>query len=100
MQISHVCGDGYRFGVDKPDMRFGLELCDVTDILSQCAAEPFAAVSLEGDTIIAMNAKGLGCLSRKELDGLCQEARKATALGIQTLMGFRFDELWPHIVMA
>jgi len=59
-----------RFGVDRPDRRFGLELVEVTDLMAGVAFRAFADVVAGGGIVKAINGKGLAKLSRKELDDL------------------------------
>jgi aspartyl-tRNA synthetase len=60
-----------RFGTDAPDIRFGLELADVTAAVSASDFKVFAQVAARGGMIKGMNAKGAGeQLSRKEIDDL------------------------------
>ena len=55
-----------RFGSDKPDTRFGLELVELTDIFASSAFKVFASVASGGGTIKAINAKGAAALLSKE----------------------------------
>ena len=55
-----------RFGSDKPDTRFGLELTELTDIFTASAFKVFASVASGGGTIKAINAKGAAALLSKE----------------------------------
>ena len=55
-----------RFGSDKPDTRFGLELTELTDIFTASAFKVFASVASGGGTIKALNAKGAAALLSKE----------------------------------
>ncbi|MBF0525196.1 MAG: aspartate--tRNA ligase [Deltaproteobacteria bacterium] len=59
-----------RFGLDRPDTRFGLELVDVTDVVKNSGFKVFAEAAKKGGIIKAVNAKGAASLSRKELDDL------------------------------
>ncbi|MBW1742602.1 MAG: aspartate--tRNA ligase [Deltaproteobacteria bacterium] len=59
-----------RFGIDKPDLRFGLELKDVSDIVRDAQFRAFADVVKSGGIVKALNAKGCVDLSRKEIDNL------------------------------
>lgn len=59
-----------RYGLDKPDIRFGLELEDVTDIVSGSSFQVFADAAKKGGIVKALNAKGCAQFSRKELDDL------------------------------
>lgn len=59
-----------RFGVDRPDRRFGLELVDVTDLVADTGFRTFAEVAAQGGVVKAINGKGLARLTRKEIDEL------------------------------
>jgi aspartyl-tRNA synthetase len=59
-----------RFGLDKPDTRFGLELKEVTDIVRDSGFKVFASVAQKGGMVKALNAKGCIDMSRKEIDDL------------------------------
>jgi aspartyl-tRNA synthetase len=59
-----------RFGVDNPDLRFGMELCDLTDLVKGSGFKVFADVASKGGIIKGINAKGCAKLSRKEIDDL------------------------------
>ena len=59
-----------RFGSDKPDMRFGLELCDFTDALRNCQAKVFTAAIQKGGVVKGMRIPNGGTLSRKDLDDM------------------------------
>ncbi len=60
-----------RFGSDKPDLRFGMELTDITDIVKDCEFNAFAANCKKGHSVRAIVAKGAADkLSRKEIDAL------------------------------
>ncbi|MFQ5455564.1 MAG: aspartate--tRNA ligase [Nitrospirota bacterium] len=71
-----------RFGVDKPDTRFGLELKDVSEIVKGCNFKVFTQTIKRGGIVKGINAKGLGGLSRKELDELTDEAKVFGAKGL------------------
>ncbi|MGN7453255.1 aspartate--tRNA ligase [Paenibacillus pasadenensis] len=59
-----------KYGSDKPDLRFGLEIEDITDIVSTSDVKVFASVAAGGGVVRALNAKGCAGWSRKELDDL------------------------------
>ncbi len=59
-----------RFGVDKPDMRFGLELVDVSEEIKDSSFKVFAQVISQGGQVKGINAKGCGKFSRKDIDDL------------------------------
>ena len=72
-----------RFGSDKPDTRFGLEIQNVTEVFKGTEFKPFAAVLEAGGTIRAINAKGLADkLSRKNIDKLGEVAKTYGAKGL------------------
>jgi aspartyl-tRNA synthetase len=57
-----------RFGLDKPDMRFGLELKDISDIVKDSGFKLFSGAVKKGGVVKALNAKGCIDFSRKEID--------------------------------
>lgn len=59
-----------RFGSDKPDLRFDLELCELTDIFTKSEFKVFAKVANGGGIIKGINAKGCAGFSRKDIDDL------------------------------
>ncbi len=61
-----------RYGLDKPDVRFGLELSDVSDIVQSSDFNVFADVVKKGGIVKALNAKGCIDFSRKEIDNLAE----------------------------
>jgi aspartyl-tRNA synthetase len=70
-----------RFGSDKPDLRFGLELVDVTEALATTEFNAFRGVVEGGGAVKALNA-GTRQLSRAQLDGLVDEAKELGAKGL------------------
>jgi aspartyl-tRNA synthetase len=71
-----------RFGLDKPDMRFGLELKDISDIVAGSGFKVFANVVKKGGIVKALNAKGCIDFSRKEIDDLTEFAAIYRAKGL------------------
>jgi len=59
-----------RYGLDKPDVRFGLELKEISDIVKDSGFKVFADVVKKGGIVKALNAKGCSDLSRKDIDDL------------------------------
>jgi aspartyl-tRNA synthetase len=59
-----------RFGIDKPDIRFALELRDITDLAPGSGFKVFETAAAAGGTVRGINAKGCGGYSRKEIDEL------------------------------
>jgi aspartyl-tRNA synthetase len=74
-----------RFGTDKPDMRFGMELVDVTDMFLESEFKLFAEAARTGQVIKAIKAPGCGSLSRKDLDVLTEHVKSWGAKGLATL---------------
>ncbi len=71
-----------RFGTDRPDVRFNMELQDISDIASGCGLKVFQAVTASGGVVKAINAKGMADLSRKDLDVLTEFAQGLGAKGL------------------
>jgi len=71
-----------RFGVDNPDMRFGMELFDITSQVAGSQFKVFAEVAANDGLVKAMNAKGCATLSRKELDELTEFVKIYGAKGL------------------
>jgi aspartyl-tRNA synthetase len=71
-----------RFGVDNPDLRFGLELVELTDIVKGSGFKVFAEVAAGGGIIKGINAKGCATFSRKEIDELTNFAAIYGAKGL------------------
>ncbi len=57
-----------RYGLDRPDTRFGLELCDISDIVADSGFKVFADAVKKGGRVKAINAKGCSGFTRKEID--------------------------------
>ncbi|MFC5700453.1 aspartate--tRNA ligase [Cohnella faecalis] len=72
----------HKYGSDKPDLRFGLEIEDVTDIVKNSDVKVFASVASSGGVVKALNAKGCASWSRKELDDLQPFATRYGGKGI------------------
>jgi len=71
-----------RFGVDNPDMRFGMELCDLTDLVKGSGFKVFADVAAKGGIIKGLNAKKCSGFSRKEIDDLTEFVKIYGAKGL------------------
>lgn len=59
-----------RYGSDKPDLRFGFEIVELTDVLANCGFKVFADTIQNGGKVRAINVKGGGYFTRKEIDNL------------------------------
>ena len=71
-----------RFGSDKPDMRFGMELHDVTDLVKNCGFAVFTGAIAAGGSVRGINAKGQGGMPRKKIDKLTEFVRGYGAKGL------------------
>jgi aspartyl-tRNA synthetase len=71
-----------RYGVDKPDARFGLELTDLSDTFRNSAFKVFQGAVASGGVVKALNAKGLADLTQGELKGLEDVAKSLGARGL------------------
>jgi aspartyl-tRNA synthetase len=71
-----------RFGLDRPDTRFGLELKDITDLVMDSEFRQFREVVDQGGIVKALNGRGLSKHSRKDLDGLIDLAGVYGARGL------------------
>lgn len=74
-----------RFGSDKPDTRFGMELTDVTEIVKNCGFGVFAGAVKNGGSVRGINVKGQGAMPRKKIDKLVDLARDFGAGGLAYL---------------
>ena len=71
-----------RFGSDKPDLRFGMELVNVTDVVKDCEFVVFKGAIENGGTVRGINAKGQGSMPRKKIDALVEFAKGYGAKGL------------------
>ncbi|MWJ33626.1 MULTISPECIES: aspartate--tRNA ligase [Saccharibacillus] len=71
-----------KYGSDKPDLRFGMELVDVGDIVETSEVKVFASVIGSGGQVKVLNAKGCGTWTRKEIDDLGPYAARYGAKGL------------------
>ncbi|KJD43325.1 aspartate--tRNA ligase [Paenibacillus terrae] len=71
-----------KYGSDKPDLRFGLELIHVNDIVASSGVKVFASVIEKGGEVKVLNAKGCGTWSRKDIDDLGPYAARYGAKGL------------------
>ena len=71
-----------RFGNDKPDTRFGLELVNLTEAVKDCGFTVFASVVKSGGLVKSINAKGCSELSRKNIDDLTEYVAQFGAKGL------------------
>lgn len=71
-----------RFGSDKPDVRFGMELHDVTEIVKDCEFVVFKGAVEAGGSVRGINAKGQGAMPRKKIDALVDFAKGYGAKGL------------------
>ncbi|MEK4004927.1 aspartate--tRNA ligase [Paenibacillus sp. FSL H3-0333] len=71
-----------KYGSDKPDLRFGLELVEMNDIVAESGVKVFASVIEKGGEVKCLNAKGCGTWTRKEIDDLGPYAARYGAKGL------------------
>lgn len=74
-----------RFGSDKPDLRFGMELKNVTDVVKNCGFGVFTGAIKNGGSVRGINAKGQGAMPRKKIDALVDFAKGYGAKGLAYL---------------
>ena len=75
-----------RFGSDKPDTRFGMELKDVTDVVRNCGFGVYAGAIEGGGSVRGINAEGQGGMPRKKIDSLVDFAKTFGAKGLAYLI--------------
>ncbi|MBS6678100.1 MAG: aspartate--tRNA ligase [Clostridiales bacterium] len=71
-----------RFGSDKPDIRFGMELTDVSEVVKDCDFAVFKGALENGGSVRGINAKGQGAMPRKKIDKLVEFAKGYGAKGL------------------
>lgn len=71
-----------RFGSDKPDMRFGMELKDVSDTVKNCGFSVFSLTVANGGRVTGITARGAGSLTRKEIDTMAETLKDYKAKGL------------------
>ena len=74
-----------RFGSDKPDTRFGMELCDVSDVVKGCGFGVFTGALEAGGSVRGINVEGQGAMPRKKIDKLVEFAKGYGAKGLAYL---------------
>jgi len=82
-----------RFGTDRPDMRFGMELVNLSDIAAKCGFKVFRSIADSGGTVRAINAKGCAVFSRRELDVLTDYVVQFGAKGLAWVK-MKGDGVW------
>ncbi len=74
-----------RYGSDKPDIRFGFELTNISDIVASSEFKVFSGAVQNGGSVRAINVKGGAKFSRKEIDSLTEKAKHYHAKGLAWL---------------
>ena len=74
-----------RFGSDKPDTRFGMELCDVSDVVKDCGFGVFTGALENGGSVRGINVEGQAKMPRKKIDKLVEHAKGCGAKGLAYL---------------
>ena len=75
-----------RFGSDKPDVRFGMELKDVSELVKDCGFGVFTGALANGGSVRGINANGQGHMPRKKIDALVEFAKGYGAKGLAYLV--------------
>lgn len=75
-----------RFGSDKPDIRFGMELKDVSELVKDCGFGVFTGALANGGSVRGINANGQGHMPRKKIDALVEFAKGYGAKGLAYLV--------------
>ncbi len=86
-----------RYGTDKPDLRFGLELVDLTEALSESGFRVFSAVAAAGGQIKGFAAPGCAEYTRREIDELAEIVKAEGAKGLVTLAHTGVDVKGPAV---
>ncbi len=71
-----------RFGSDKPDTRFGMELCDLSDLVKDCGFSVFSGAVADGGSVRGITVPGGAKMSRKEIDSLVEFVKTYGAKGL------------------
>lgn len=71
-----------RYGSDKPDTRFALELCNISDVVKDCGFSVFSSAVANGGSVRAVNVPGGASMSRKEIDSLVEFVKSYGAKGL------------------
>ncbi len=74
-----------RYGSDKPDTRFGMELVDVSEVVRNCGFGVFTSALEAGGSVRGLNVKGQGAMPRKKIDALVDMAKGSGAKGLAYL---------------
>ena len=74
-----------RFGSDKPDTRFGMELVDVSEVVKGCGFGVFTGALENGGSVRGINVEGQGAMPRKKIDKLVEHAKGCGAKGLAYL---------------
>ncbi len=75
-----------RWGIDKPDLRFGMEIVDITETVADCEFKVFSDVVKNGGVVKAICLKGGGSYSRKQVDELTDVAKQLGAGGLAYIL--------------
>ncbi len=74
-----------RFGSDKPDLRFGMEITDVSEVVKDCGFSVFSGAIKDGGTVRGINVSGQAEMPRKKIDALVEFAKGYGAKGLAYL---------------
>lgn len=71
-----------RYGSDKPDTRFGMELCDISELVKDCGFSVFAGAVADGGSVRGITVEGGAKMTRKEIDSLVEFVKTYGAKGL------------------
>jgi aspartyl-tRNA synthetase len=71
-----------KYGSDKPDLRFGMEICDVSELVAGCGFKVFADAISNGGVVFALRVEGAAGFTRKQIDDLTEVAKIYGAKGL------------------
>jgi aspartyl-tRNA synthetase len=74
-----------RYGTDRPDLRFGMELTDISDLAAQCGFGIFSKTVADGGKVKGIRAPGCSTYSRRQIDELTETAQQGGAQGLAWL---------------
>ena len=73
------------YGSDKPDLRFGMKIHDVSELVKDCGFSVFTGAIANGGVVRGINAEGQGAMPRKKIDALVEYAKESGAKGLAYL---------------
>lgn len=87
-----------RYGSDKPDTRFGMELINVTDVVKDCGFGVFSGAVANGGTVRGLNAKGQGEMARKKIEPFVEFVKTYGTKGLAYIASMKMEQLNLHLL--